>query len=380
MTLATIRSMINNDMPTAEVNYYLLLLLRSLDAHNLESGSFVDELEQFTLEFKSLIETMSSPSSAEQLPTQFNAINLRFQKLVDLSNTNTLGIKVGYALLHVIGAVAALLCGIIGGLIGGVAGFARGLWSVSNPLKAAGIGVVMGLALGGIIGFRAPKKLAKDEFIRQLKYSLDGINKCIKNVQAQVGAPLSSYNTLVINKYFGGNLEKFEHFKTLEEVSYSIDTLKATFISPSLENYLGHHSLIKIQHTDIKINPENGETDNIALVEFSTSKADISRPVSQTDPRKVHGSKVVEMLLFHEQLQLTHAPTTNYLLTGMKQGEVDCLSYVNKILTGTRQKATTVQRFDGTENSIGTNLIGFFIKKLNPFAQDALIDRPIVQP
>lgn len=377
MSLANIRSIIN-ELPTAEIKYHLLLLMSALENHHMESGPFIKELELFINDVKLLMVTINVQISTEQLPVQFDAINARYQKLLNLSKTNTLAVKIGYALLHVIGAIAAVLSGLIGGLIGGIAGFSRGVWNATNLLKATGVGVVLGLALGGIIGFRSPKKIAKNEFIRQLKYSLDGICECIVKTQAQINAPLSSYETLVINKYFSGDREKFDQFKSLDGLTYSVETIKATFISPSLENYLGHHSLIKIQHDLIEIKPEKGENTDVALLEFSTDKADISRPKSETncDIRKnVSGSKLVEMLLFHEQLQMTHAATTNYLVTQMKQGEVDCLSYVNKILTGTSQNATNVKRFDGTENNVGKYVVGFFIQKLHPFSQDALIQQ-----
>ena len=81
----------------------------------------------------------------------------------------------------------------------------------------------------------------------------------------------------------------------------------------------------------------------MALLEFTTGKSDIKRTPSQTEIRTASGREVIEMLLFHEQLQMTHAATPYYLVAKMKQGEVDCLSYVNKFLTCTNQKATTVR-------------------------------------
>lgn len=375
-TLAMIRSAID-DIPTAEMKYYLLLLMRSLSDHHVTDGAFVDELGHFIQDIKLLMEMINSPTMADQLPAQFDSINKRYQTLLNLSKTNTLEIKVGYALLHVIGAVAAVLCGIIGGLIGGIAGFARGLWNGTNPFEAIGVGVALGIVSGGLIGFRAPKAIGKNAFVRQLKLSLDGIKECIDATQVQLNAPLSSYETLVVRHYFGGDRDKFEEFKKLDEVTYSINTLKATFVSPTLENYLGHHSLIKIQHEFISVKPVSDERTDVALLEFTTGKSDIKRTPSQTEHRKVSGSKVVEMLLFHEQLQVTHAATPYYLVAKMKQGEVDCLSYVNKILTCTNQKATTVKRFDGTENVIGRNVFGFFIPALNPFAQDVLVERAV---
>lgn len=369
MTITTLQQKII-ETPIAEIKYHLLLLLSALNEKKVVDCEFVEELEQFVQQINDILRAINSAQSLEE--SQMTALNVRYQTLLNLSKTNTIGVKVGYALLNVIGALAAVIFGVIGGLIGGVVGFARGVWNLSNPLKSAGIGVIMGLALGGIIGFRAPKKLAKDEHLRRLKHTLDGIGECIKNTQNQMNQPLASFESQVIEKYFGGHKDNFEKFKGLKEAKFSIDTLKATFISPTLEGYLGHHALIKIEHPLIKIKPIKQESENVAIVEFSTGKADITRQISQHDERTVTGQKIIDMLLLHEQLQLTHAPTREYLAIKMKQGEVDCLSYANKILTCTGQKATTVRRFNGTENAVGKYVIGFFIQKLHPFAQDAL--------
>ena len=220
MSLATIRSIIEQ-MPATEIKYYLLLLIRSLNDHHLKTGPFVEQFKQFTDEINALMILINSPrdSSADNIPTQFEAIHVSYQKLLNLSKTKTIGIQIGYMLLQVIGAIGAVLCGIIGGVIGGVAGFSRGLWNISNPFKSAWIGFVMGLALGGIVGFRAPKKLAKDEFIRQLKYCLDGIGECIKKTQEQADEPLSSYEKIVTDKYFGGCSENFNTFRGILSIS-----------------------------------------------------------------------------------------------------------------------------------------------------------------
>lgn len=366
MTIMTLQQKIN-ETPTAEIKYHLLLLLSALNEKKVDKGDFVDEIEQFVIKINLMLKKINEAQSLEE--SEIEALNKSYQTLLKLSQTNTLGVRVGYALLNVIGVVAAIIFGVIGALVGGVAGFARGIWNLSNPFKSTGIGVIMGVALGGIIGFRAPKKLVKDEYIRRLKYSLDGIGDRIKNTLNQ---PLASFEASVVENYFGGNRESFEKFKNLPQVDFSIDTLKATFISPTLEGYLGHHALIKIENPLIKIKPIKQESENVAIVEFSTGKADITREISQHDQRTVTGAKVIEMLLFHEQLQLTHAPTTKYLAAKMKQGEVDCLSYANKILSCTGQAAAKVRRFNGTENAVGKHVIGFFIQKLHPFAQDAL--------
>ena len=79
-------------------------------------------------------------------------------------------------------------------------------------------------------------------------------------------------------------------------------------------------------------------------------------------------------MTFHTLLQQTHACTPKYIVKKMKSGDVDCLSYVNKILTGTSQKATKIGRFDGSENWVGRNVVGFFIRNLSPFDQNILIN------
>lgn len=361
------------EMPIGEMRYHLLLLLSSLKG--VESGqtkSMLAELQKFIPALNGL---MRNPND----PDQLKKINKHYQNLVHLSQTKTLGVQVGYALINVAASILGFLSGLIGGLIGGTAGLARGLWNLSNPFSACGIGLITGFCLGAAVGFRAPKKLLKDELTRQLKFCLDDIAKCMKSMQSDLVEPLSHYENIVkdflLAKYFDNDEEAYNRFIQDEKLSYSIITNRAQFIgnTTALEGYLGHHARILIPI-------EEGKREEV--IEFSTgNEADLSRYKSQIDKREnVKGETLVKMMALHKQLLMTHSFSIKRFITEVKPGERDCFSYVDKVLTGVGEEPTTVKRFDGSENWVGKNIVGFFIGFLSPFrsepssfAQDKII-------
>lgn len=60
----------------------------------------------------------------------------------------------------------------------------------------------------------------------------------------------------------------------------------------------------------------------------------------------------------------------------MKAGENDCFRYIEKILLCTGQKTIELKRFDDSENWVGRNIVGFFVKKLSPFKQNIFEEEP----
>lgn len=359
------------ELPTGEIKYYLLLLVSSIKNRNTElTRQFLKEFLVFINELKYCHNTPLDSSIFS-----FDSLMCHYQNLISLAQIDTLDTQIKHGMIHVGSAVSAFLVGMAGGLIGGVVGIARGIWTFSNPFKSVSIGVITGCALGAMIGFRTPKKLFKDELIRQIQFCLNGINECLNNIQQLIIEPLIVYEANVkerlLRDYFNNDVKAFHAFCAREDITFEINTLKARFISPTLEGYLGHHAFIKI--------PIN-EQSKPFLIEFSMGPSDLERPVVQLERRTVTGKKVIEMLALHAQLQVTHVCTKEYILKKMKPGDNDCLSYVNKVLIGSNQKATVVKRLDGTENWVGRHIIGFFVQKLSPFSQDVLIkDTPELQ-
>ncbi|MDI9817721.1 MULTISPECIES: hypothetical protein [unclassified Legionella] len=351
-------------LPSSEVKYYLLLLVNSIKETNTDfTRNFLVEL----LVLVNALESITTSSSG----TSYESMGGSYQRLVDLAQTNTLTTKVGYNLLNLGSGISALLVGTASGIIGGFAGLARGLWNLNNPFSSFAIGLITGCTLGAAIGFRLPKKLFKNELIRQIKFCLDGISSCISTLEQQ--QPFSFYEESVkkrlLDDYFQGNQDLLDAFLA-NNICYEIATFKAQFISETLEGYLGHHAFIKIL-----IKPEGKPL----VIEFSTGRNDLQRPISQIEKRTVSGKRIVEMLAMHEQLQLTHACTMDYMIKKLKPGENDCFSYINKILVASSQRATSLKRFDGQENWVGRNVIGFFVQKLNPFKQDILLQQQEIE-
>ncbi|KTD06859.1 hypothetical protein SAMN02746073_2058 [Legionella jamestowniensis DSM 19215] len=360
-----------SSLPPSEIKYHLLLLINTLKENNTAfTLTFLKEVQQFLNYFHRLVNLELSPT--EELQDALATVLTQYQRLIAITKVNSMQAKIIRGLITLGASILALVLGITSGLIGSIAGFARGLWNFHNPFSSFAIGLVTGLLLGATFGFRIPKKLFKNEFFRQLKFCLDGMYECIESMQQNKMWSIDEYKEEVkqrlLTDYFKNDEIAFKKFLQNQSITYEINTLRARFISPSLEGYLGQHAFIKI------IIEEQSPP---LILEFSTAQSDLKRPISQGEHRIVSGEKIVEMLAFHEQLQVTHACTVDYMVLKMKPGENDCLSYVNKLLIGTSQQATIVKRFDGKENWLGKHVIGFFVKNLSPFKQDIFLENQL---
>lgn len=355
-------------IPISEVKYYLLLALNSIkkaDAHQYHD--FLKELTYLSIK---LIRFLRSENAT--LPhTLLIEINQSYQKLREFSKTNTKAVVVSYAIINLGATLLSIFTGVLGGLVGSIAGLIRSIWDLNNPLSYLKDGAITGFAFGAAIGFRAPKKIFKDELTRQLKFCIDRLEECLLDMHEQKVKPFTYYKTVVktrlLKECFDNNKESYKKF--LREIqTFQIATLSAQFVSENLEGYLGHHACIILSLPN-QNKPE--------LIEFSLGESNvISRRLTQHEERKVTGEKIIEMMAFHQQLQETQPCTYNYVLTKMKAGENDCFRYIEKILLCTGQKTTKLQRFDGSENWIGKNIIGFFVEKLSPFKQNVFENEP----
>lgn len=347
-------------LPACELHYFLQLLINSIKSKPSKlTMKFADELSLFI----SNLSQLQTISNAESQNNHIEKLLINYQTLCEISKVSSWPVKIGYFLLKVGGALAALLAGMVCGLIGGFAGFGRGIINLSNPFSEGLIGVVTGYMTGAAIAFRAPSKLFKNELTRQIKFCLDGISVCINRFEEN---GLTEFNRLkekkraVVAGLFKDNPAEFDLFLN-GKIPYSICTLNAQFISPSLEGFIGQHALINI--------PIKGQN---FLLELSPSKSDLTRPAQQIDERLVDGATIINMLALHELLQQNHYCSLKYALIDMKPGDNDCLSYVNKILTGTYQDATKVRRFSKEENWISRNIVSFFVQGVSPFKQNIL--------
>lgn len=348
-------------IPISEVKYYLLLALNSIKKADADQyQDFLKELTHLSLKLIRLLQ----PENATLPQMLLIEITQSYQKLRELSKTNTKAVAVGYVIINLGSTLLSVFTGVLGGLVGSISGLIRSICDLNNPLSYLKDGALTGFAFGAAIGFRAPKKIFKNELTRQLKFCIDRLEECLLDMHEQKVKPFSYYKkqvkTRLLKECFDNNKEYYKKF--LQEMQkFQIATLNAQFVSEKLEGYLGHHVCIILSLPN-QNKPE--------LIEFSLGESDvITRRITQHEERKVRGEKIVDMMAFHQQLQETQSCTYNYILTKMKAGENDCFRYIEKILLCTGQKTTKLQRFDGTENWIGKNIIGFFVKKLSPFKQ-----------
>ncbi|CDZ78773.1 hypothetical protein BN59_03087 [Legionella massiliensis] len=356
-----------NSLVSNEIKYYLLLILKAISKENTEKNRLI------AAEIIQLCNVLSEFLDPEiQDHDHLTLIQSHYQNLSELSGAYTVAVEVGYALINLGSALLGFITGVLGALIGGVAGLFRAICTLNNPFYFLADGLVTGMSVGGAIGFRAPKKLFKDELTRQLRYALNGVSECMDKMTAQINLPFSYFEDkvrqeILVNN-FNNDKQAFERFLE-DETSFKVVTRSAQFLSENLEGYLGHHAQIIIDLPN-QITP--------TLIEFAPESDEIdTRPFSQVEEpeRRVSGQKLVEMIAFHQLLWQTEECDIGYVLTKMKGGENDCFSYVNKVLIGTNQDATSLRRFDDTENWVGRNIVGFFVQRLSPFSQE-VFDTP----
>ncbi|WP_412757614.1 hypothetical protein [Legionella bozemanae] len=355
-----------NKIPTSEIKYYLLLALHSIrNADAAEYRDFLNELNNLSNKLTHFLLSENTTFSSIVLKDIYQS----YQKLCEFSKTNTTTIAVGDVLINLGATLLAILGGVLGGITGSVVGLGRSVWELGNPLSYLKDGAITGFAFGAAMGFRAPKKIFKNELTRQLKFCLNQLEHCLQEMQEQK-KPLSYYKDKVKNRLlkecFNNDEKAYEEFLDADK-KFQIVTLRAQFVSKQLEGYLGHHACIVLSLP----NQEEPE-----LIEFSLGKSDLRRKFTQKEERIVTGEKIVEMMAFHQLLQETQACSLRYILTKMKAGENDCFRYIEKILLCTGQKTIELKRFDDSENWVGRNIVGFFVKKLSLFKQNIFEEEP----
>lgn len=349
-----------SQLPAGEMKYYLFILVNSIkEKNNQMTKEFLKEL---SILIDNLIDLHKMGSFD---PDLFNQITEHYNQLQTIAKTNTFAAKTKIILLQTGATIASVICGIIGGLIGGVIGIVRGTWNL-EPFKGLGIGLFTGYFLGAIVGFRLPKKLFKDELIRQIQFGFDGLNKSLDNLECSLKGdnkeikPFEVYyeekKASIRSKCFDNDSD-FEEFLN-DDVTYEINSFKAGFIGgKSLHGYLGQHLYIVININKVEY-----------LIEFTQDPADTTEKPDQQEIRTVKGSKIIEMIAAYEKQLETTPCTLTYVAHHMKPGDNDCKTFVDKILLATNQRGTRLTRYEDM-NNVGT-MIGFFIKKVSPFKED----------
>lgn len=346
-----------NLLPSAEIKYYLhLTFLLVKERYHELSDDFINDFANFISQLNKFYSTEENTD-----PTTFDDVVKSYKAMLASSQINTNSYLIQIHLIQIGSAFTAILFGMLGSLIGGICGLARGLWQL-KPISGTLLGLMTGFYIGSALGFRAPKRLLKDPLLRQIKYALDGIEQGVKDLQEAktINDYINEQKTFLIKNYFQNDYQQYEKFLK-DDITFEIKTYKASFIQEAaLYGYIG-------QHIYIKINIGQNER----LIEFSPEPTDTSDPTDQCEVRTVKGSTIVQMLALHEKLIKTHdGGDLSFILKKMKPGEVDCFSYINKILLGTNQKTTQNSRHYGM-NAIG-RAIGFFSEYFSPFNEEYL--------
>lgn len=347
-------------LPAGEIKYYLFVLVNSITKEKNNAMA-----EEFLKVLLKLLHNLNDLHQGDSFNVAvFNQLSENYNKLQTIAQLNTSGAKLKIILLHIGGAIISIFTGMIGGLIGGTIGLFRGTWNL-EPFKGLGVGLFTGYCIGAILGFRIPKKLFKDEFLRQIEFSLNGLNRHLDNLRQTLSndvqeiKPFNAYfeaeKVNIRNQFFSSDSE-FEQFLK-DDSTYEINSFKAGFIGgSSLYGYLGHHLYIIIKIKGVE-----------HLIEFTSKPADTTRTPEQQEKRTVTGEKIIEMLATYKKLQETSAYSLNYVLTRMKPGDNDCHTLINKVLISTNQPVTTLNRYQGL-NNVGS-MVGFFISNLSPFPE-----------
>lgn len=344
-------------LPTSDLKYHLYLLLVAVSTDNTD---YTRDILECALEFTDCFHDFFLKKDIdEQLFIQMYYLNKAFDDLVNASGTNTDLVLISQSMLALGGSVSGFLCGIVGGFAGGISGFARGLWNQNNLLEYSWTGTFVGVFIGAAVGFRTPQKLIHTPLFRQVKVAMDGLKDTFNQTRDNNVPDLHGYidkaRQILLTDYFDNNVNNLNDCLNSDNVEYEIGTWGAEFVSPILAGSVGHHGFIRV----LLNNKYFG-------MEFTPSPSDFSISPLQSEKRHVSGKKMFEMIGFHLALQETDSFTLLFAATKLKPGETDCVSYINKLLTGTSQEPTRLSRYHATDKPAG-HAVRFFIENLAVF-------------
>ncbi|KGP62725.1 hypothetical protein EP47_13545 [Legionella norrlandica] len=358
-------------LPPTELHYYFALLLASIENEPnpeqlthliVKTIDVVKKLRQFYAD----VDNQSKPDLTE-VTTALNALILA-------SKMHTTSHTVKKAALGVCSVVLGFIFGVIGAATGLIAGLFSD-YSIIGNLRASGLWFVTGLFLGAFIGSRCPSLVFQSSFERKLEFCINSIEKVgkelpSKKTHAEYEAETKQYILDVFFKNIPESKKEaaFNAFLKSDNQKFQVSTTTAGFISKSLKGHLGHHYLIAYSI--------NGKQD--IPMEYG-SRIKTPRFFDQNEsPRVITGKKLFDMLVLDRMLQETYKYTLKGFFKDYEIGSNDCRTYVEKILIGTGQAPTQINRFNPKiDKWSATNIIGpivrFFSKtkemELMPFVK-----------
>lgn len=338
-------------IPSSDLKYHLYLLLVSLTNINTEyTRAVLDKAQK-------LSDYLACPLKKDKDEA---VLALYFEGLVNTAGINNNKTIIIQGIINICGAVLGFASGLLGSLIGGICGFARGVSKRDSLWEYLWTGLVVGGFLGAAIGFRSPNKLLNNPLFNQIKSALNGLVNTYVRLHARdelkLGYEEKAYSIL-LKDYFYNNKIELDNYLNTSEVSYEIATFGAEFISQKLAGSIGHHFFIKIP---IK--------DKFFGIELSLSPSDYIKTPVQLEKRVVTGRKVLEMIGLHLSLEKIDYLSPRYIAFKLKFGEIDCMSYINKILIGTSQESTYLSRYHESDNRAG-KVVRFLVERISIYSK-----------
>ena len=358
-------------LPPTEFSHYIAVLVGTIE-NEREA-----EPEKYALMLESTLKLTKSLRDFYNNPLKDNVLNdqevlVALNELVGASKFETPSHKVKKALMKVCSSILSVFIGIFGG----IAGFTIGLFSdytVIGNFRGAYLGLVMGLGVGIHVGTNLPNKMFQSGIEQKLEFTISSIQRITGELNSRKTIEVYREETkqYVMETFFKNLLPEEREAAFAEFLSkpqkFQVCSTAAAFISPHLKGHLGQHSLIRFNVEGL------AETQTM---EFNPSDRAPKFVNQYEDERTVPGEKFFDMLVLNRILQETHEFSLGFVLGTYEVGSNDCLTFVNKLLIGTGQPPTEMQRFNPeVDKWTSTNLIapimGFFSRtngtELKPF-------------
>ncbi len=391
------------ELPVNEFSYYIALLISAIKNEN-KPEQYQELLDKSLVLVNALSNFYKKPEKEKNL----EELNKAVSELIDASKTKTTSYQIKKIILAICSSITCVLVGALGAVVGLSSGFLFNYTIIGN-FRGAGLGFVIGTALGAYVGWRIPEAAFKSAFERKLEICIHHINKLSNELsnrelkenklglietdfseKGSEGAPeLSDDEKLanaekayevfsqgmpgntalyientklkvkkdLITKYFtekrpegAPELSDDEKLAKAEKAEKDYDAFllgDTTFqVCTTTARFIDKSLKGNLGHHALIRYKINGIEARATPIEFgSPSKA--PNFVDQSEkPRKVKGQKLVDMLVLHSILQETHPYKRDFMLNHYDLGSNDCLTYVNKILIGTDQAPTQMKRFN----------------------------------
>jgi hypothetical protein len=344
------------NLPSTEFNYYIAVLLASIK-NEKNSKKYIYLLENINSLCKEVKNFYDRQLNEQDIDPMINALN----DLIKASSMKSIPHHIKRNLINVCSVVVCIITGFIGSIVGFTLGF------FSKILGGFSLGLLSGLAIGGLVGVRATNKLFQSDIDIKVEFAINNLARLQNELTDRKSIQEYEEDTkdYILKTFFSeiDDNEKEEHFERFLQSNqeFEICTTSAGHIAKSLKGNLGHHALIRFKINGVKHIP----------IEFG-DRLKTPNFVDQSETKRVvSGQKLFEMLILDRRLQESHGGTSNAIKI-YDIGSDDCRTYVDKILIGTGQDPTKIGRFSKNDTTIGRKIVEPLITFFSKIKQDEL--------